>query len=191
MTTYTYDDRGYAAANALIPESVAHTLLTRLRNNGEPPQRSGKDGLELYGDPVFDDVLLDLLPKTERMADCRLYPTYSFARLYVRGQDLPLHRDRPACEHSISVHLGAAQASPWALWVRDTCHNRVAVNQAVGDGVFYQGIARQHWRGPCPVDWYAQAFFHYVDRDGAHAGERFDRRPGLRLPASTKSEAKT
>ena len=41
----------------------------------------------------------------ETAASCALLPTYSYARLYLQGDSLPRHRDRPACEIAATIHL--------------------------------------------------------------------------------------
>jgi hypothetical protein len=36
-----------------------------------------------------------------------MLPTYSYARIYANGDELKKHRDRPACEVSVTLHLGS------------------------------------------------------------------------------------
>ena len=58
-------------------------------------EQTGKVG-ELVGEPVF--------------------PTYSFGRVYRRGDTLPKHTDRAACEISMTVHLyGDEEMVFWML----------------------------------------------------------------------------
>jgi hypothetical protein len=52
------------------------------------------------------NLLEDLLPHFEKACGKRLYPTYSYARLYKPGEELKKHKDRPACEISATITLG-------------------------------------------------------------------------------------
>lgn len=141
---------------------------------------------DVYGDPEFDALLPELAGLVSSVAGTKALPTYSFARVYPRGRPLLLHRDRSACEHSISLHLGASAAHDWPLWIRDLEGARRDVVLGSGDGLLYQGTKLQHWRSSCPVTWYAQVFFHFVSAEGPHADELFDRRPGLGMSEFTK-----
>src|SRR5712671_2297356 len=54
----------------------------------------------LYGEPRMEELLVTLLPRIEEASSLSLYPTYSYLRVYKRGDILPRHRDRPSCEIS-------------------------------------------------------------------------------------------
>ena len=70
-----------------------------------------------YGDPAFDGLLEYLRPRIEECAGLALYPTYSYFRLYKRGDVLKRHRDRSACEISVTLNIGQAPAAPWPIYV--------------------------------------------------------------------------
>jgi len=59
-----------------------------------------------YGDPAFDGLLEHLRPRVESHPGLRLPPTYSHFRMYKRGDVLERHRDRPACEISVTLNIG-------------------------------------------------------------------------------------
>jgi hypothetical protein len=42
----------------------------------------------VHGHPIFDGLLIDLLPYIEKASNKKLYPTYSYARLYRPGEEL-------------------------------------------------------------------------------------------------------
>ena len=45
------------------------------------------------------ETLLDLsTPVVEQNVGKKLWPTYSYFRIYDKGSDLPIHMDRPSCE---------------------------------------------------------------------------------------------
>ena len=113
------------------------------------------------------------------------------------------HADRPACEISVTLHVGSNISTPWPIWIKtpDTYldANKTIItargeNRSVtlnpGDGMIYKGCERPHWRDPMPGEyhrtWYGrkvekeglyyhQAFFHYVLADGNRANHAFDR----------------
>ncbi len=52
-----------------------------------------------------------------------------------------------------------------------------------GDGVLYRGSLRRHGRiVPNPNRWSAHAFLQWVDPDGPHSGEAFERLDFGKLP---------
>jgi hypothetical protein len=131
-----------------------------------------------YGDPEMDRLLETLLVPIERATSLRLYPTYSYFRIYKHGDTLFRHLDRPACEVSASVSLGFRTSRPWPLWIegpRRTAH----ITLAPGDGVLFRGLECPHWRNPFRGRWAVQVFLHYVERSGAYADWKYDRRPQL------------
>lgn len=185
--TASYDIRGVSVLRGLIEPARAGELAGLITRH---PRRlvvaAGAElagSVELYGAPEFDALLLELKDQVEARIGRQLLPTYSFARVYFAGQPLILHRDRPACEHSLSLHLAAAFPEPWPLWARTLDGQRLAVDLQPGDALVYEGTRVQHWRGRCPVDWYAQVFLHFVDAHGPHAAEHLDRRRALGEPS--------
>jgi hypothetical protein len=61
-----------------------------------------------------------------------------------------------------------------------------AHGDAILDGLMeelrYRGIDLTHWREPYAGQSLVQVFLHYVDQDGPHKGEKFDRRAALGDP---------
>ena len=80
--------------------SYAHTkFASLLLTVGDPQVPKTPAG---YGDPAFDGLLEYLRPRVEKHSGLRLLPTYSYFRLYKRGDVLRRHHDRKACEKSQS-----------------------------------------------------------------------------------------
>ncbi len=73
----------------------------------------------VYGDAVMERLMVQIQPLIERVADRALYPTYAYFRVYKHGDVLRPHRDRGACEMTLSVNLGAVPDTPWLLWIED------------------------------------------------------------------------
>ena len=64
------------------------------------------------GDCFMDGLLMDLLPFAEEVSRAKLFPTYSYFRVYSRGDVLHKHTDRPSCEISLSLCLGMKRSGP-------------------------------------------------------------------------------
>ena len=141
----------------------------------------------IHGTVTFDKLLEDLLPHFEKHCGKKLYPTYSYARLYKSGEELKVHRDRPACEISATVTLGFS-GKQWAIYMGDhenkSDANEILMN--VGDAVLYRGMDKWHWREKFEGEWQAQVFLHYVDANGKHADQKYDGRESLGLPKDSE-----
>jgi hypothetical protein len=136
-----------------------------------------------YGDPTFDGLLEYLRPRIEAASGLSLYPTYSYFRLYKRGDVLMRHLDRPACEISVTLNLAQSPNEPWPIFV-ERGNERYAARLSPGDALLYRGCECWHWREAFHGDRLVQVFLHYVDRNGPHRAEKFDRRQTLmREPA--------
>lgn len=130
------------------------------------------------GDVFMDGLLMDLLPRAEEICRLRLFPTYSYFRVYHSGDVLTRHTDRPSCEISLSLCLGYQAEKPWPLMLEGP-DGISEVELAPGDALFYRGIECAHWREPLNGDHLAQVFLHYVNQDGPYAEWKYDKRPGL------------
>ena len=51
----------------------------------------------IYGDPAFDTLLMKMLPVMKKETGLDIVPTYSYARMYKKGDELKKHKDRPSC----------------------------------------------------------------------------------------------
>ena len=137
----------------------------------------------VHGAVAFDSLLVQLLPHFEKASGKRLYPTYSYARLYSPGEALVIHTDRPSCEISATLTLGF-DGDVWPIYMGDEDKNNVSeIKMSAGDAVMYRGMDKHHWREKYTEGkWQAQVFLHYVDADGPHKEWKFDKRPGLNVP---------
>ena len=101
-----------------------------------------------------------------------LLPTYWFCTQYYNKSYMAAHKDRDACE--ISVSLNVQQNQPWALQLRDRFGKKHKFDTPPGDGVLYHGIDLEHWRSPYQGRQYTQLFFHYVRANGPYNHEHGD-----------------
>lgn len=144
----------------------------------------------VYGGPILDGLMEELRPRVELCSGLKLFPTYSYGRLYKQGDQLPPHRDRSACEISLSLNLGQTPDEPWPIFIRIGDRD-VPLKLRTGDALLYRGIELTHWREPYAGESMAQVFLHYVDQNGPHAAEKFDRRPSLATPFGSRSPEKS
>ena len=149
-----------------------------------------------YADHVMETLLMKVLPKMQQETGLQLIPTYSYARLYKKGDKLRRHRDRPSCEVSTTLHLGGAK---WPIFIDGTGTQSVIdeykeihkpnapagtkVLLEVGDMLVYSGCELEHWREPLEGEVCGQVFLHYNHVSGPFAEKnRFDKRPMLGIP---------
>lgn len=62
----------------------------------------------IYGDTVFDLLLANVKPVMEKQTKVKLIETYSYARVYHKGNELKKHRDRASCKISATMNLGGS-----------------------------------------------------------------------------------
>lgn len=184
----------YAVVEGMISPQEARAHADYLISNHAEGRMSMDDPFvrgtpSTYGDLRMERLLGQLGPRMEFYTGLPLYPTYSFARVYKHGDELTVHRDRAACEVSISLNLGQQPDAPWPLYLRDHDNNVFAAILKPGDALIYRGIELAHWREPYQGESMAQVFLHYVDRNGPCAGEKFDGRPGLGAPGVIRERA--
>lgn len=184
-TAQTFKDQGYAVVRGLVHPSRVAMVRKHLeaRATGGTMIMSGDDQVPqtpcVYGDGVVDGLMGDIRPLIEAHTGLKLYPTYSYARIYKAGDKLDPHRDRPACEISISLNLGQEPDAPWALNIGEPGGASYAALLHPGDVLLYRGCDFTHWREPYAGDKLVQVFVHYVDANGPHAHEKFDSRASL------------
>ena len=123
--------------------------------------------------PIWETVMWDCLPEVERITNERLYPTYSFQRVYLKGANMQHHTDWPYCQISITVNLGGSHSYPIYVTNRETGKS-VKVKQKPGQAILYLGHNISHSRDEFKGDWYSQLFLHYVlDNDNNEQFKRF------------------
>jgi hypothetical protein len=164
--------------------SYVHTKFAcRLLSLGGDDQVSNTPSA--YGDPAFDGLLEYLRPRIEETSGLHLSPTYSYFRLYKRGDTLKRHRDREACECSVSLNIGQVPSEAWPLYLEGSAGTYGAL-LSPGDALLYRGIDISHWREPYQGSRLVQVFLHYVDRNGPCANQKFDGRITLMRPRESR-----
>jgi hypothetical protein len=175
---------GLLDAETCVQLTEALKALVEKKLTAKDPQCPLSEAV--HGAEVFDSLLVKLLPRFEVASGKRLLPTYSYARLYARGDELKIHTDRQSCEISATVTLGF-EGDVWPIYMGDDMgkSNAFEICMGVGDAVLYRGIEKPHWREIYTEGkWQAQVFLHYVDVDGPHKSWVYDRRNKLNIPNS-------
>jgi hypothetical protein len=130
---------------------------------------------------LFDSLLEELTPSIEKVSGKKLHPTYAYARWYAPGDELKIHKDRPACEISATITLGF-EGEQWPIYVGHQQNKEYGkqINMNVGDAVVYKGCEIFHWREKyVEGNWQAQVFVHYVDAEGPNKDWKYDKREKL------------
>jgi len=144
-----------------------------------------------YSDLVMETLLQKVKPVMEKHIGLKLSETYSYARIYKKGDILARHKDRYSCEISTTLNLGG---DLWPIYLDPTGKTSQAgikVNLESGDMLMYSGCDLEHWREEFTGKDCGQVFLHYNKKGTKIAKEnQFDKRPFIGLPAFYKAVKK-
>lgn len=191
----------YVHLKNVMPKEECDKLITQLKDliaNKQTVKDSQCPISEaVHGAPIFDALLEHLAPVFEEASGKKLFPTYSYARLYAPGEELKIHTDRPSCEISATLTLGF-EGDVWPIYMGDYADegvgrkvtiqnntekwliNESKVKMNAGDVVLYRGQDKVHWREKYTEGkWQAQVFLHYVDANGSNTEWKYDKRQRL------------
>ena len=187
---YTYLQISAEADNWMLNNGVTHQgnpLLGRF-NDVKVPGSYAK-----YSDRLMETLLVKTIAVMQKKTGLKLVPTYSYTRLYRKGNILRRHKDRPSCEISTTLNLGGDE---WPIFIDPTGSDNVIdeykeihkpnapkgieVNLKQGDMLIYSGCELEHWREPFQGKLCGQVFLHYNHADGQFAKTNlYDKRPML------------
>lgn len=151
----------------------------------------------VYADFAMESLLNDCTSKIEKITGLSLIPTYSYQRIYIQGNELKRHKDRPSCEISATLCLGYDYSNQpkgynWGMYVEKSGEvglegREVCLEQ--GDAIIYRGCDIEHWRDRFEGVNQSQVFLHYNDVNGPfQKNNQFDTRPMLGLPPKFKRQ---
>ncbi len=145
-----------------------------------------------YGDLVMETLLQKVKYRMEIETKLKLNETYSYARIYKKGDVLERHKDRYSCEVSATMNLGGDK---WPIFLEpsgEEGEKGTSILLDQGDMLIYKGCELEHWREPFEGENCAQVFLHYNDAYHREAEEnKYDRRPFLGLPPWFKNYNET
>jgi hypothetical protein len=149
-----------------------------------------------YSDIAMETLLLAVQPIMEKQTGLNLIPTYSYARIYKKGDILHRHKDRFSCEISTTLNLGG---DPWPIYIEPNSKmggliegkgyisdntKGIKVDLKPGDMLVYRGNLLEHWREEFDGKDCAQVFLHYNNAATKGAKDNiFDKRQHLGLPS--------
>tara|TARA_A100001391_G_scaffold63614_2_gene39573 strand:+ start:120 stop:779 length:660 start_codon:yes stop_codon:yes gene_type:complete len=149
-----------------------------------------------YSNIAMETLMLKCQPGMEKATGLKLYPAYTYARIYKKGDELKRHKDRFSCEISTTMNLGG---DDWPIYLSPnenvgapdgkniTTSSKakgIKVDLKQGDMLVYRGVELEHWREKFKGKECVQVFLHYNNRKTPGAKENmFDKRPHLGLPS--------
>ena len=156
-----------------------------------------------YSDIAMETLMLKCQPVMEKTTGLKLYPSYTYARIYKKGDELKRHKDRFSCEISTTMNLGGddwniyLNPNPKAGYVygsksgihqvqyySPTNDKGIKVNLKPGDMLVYSGCELEHWREKFKGNECCQVFLHYNNKKTKGSKlNLFDKRPHLGLPS--------
>ena len=190
------------AFNYLINKKTSRQVLLDTKNMNPFSKDLGlstdgqADCYSVYGDLLMDTLLSKIKPIMEKNTGLVLNESYSYARIYQKGNELRRHKDRFSCEISSTLFLGGDE---WPIFVDPNPKNGYydiekdkymspgakgkKIDLKKGDMLIYLGQELEHWRDVFFEDTCCQVFFHYNDLTTEGAEEnQYDRRLCLGLP---------
>jgi len=184
-----FDKDGYVLVNNVISKDLCKLLENELKLTKKvlskltPNEISSGDSavkdnsFPYYGSVGSESLLQMMTEKIENTVGKKLYPTYSYSRIYYKGAVLPKHVDRPACQYSATITISADKNNIWDIYLNN---NKVTI--PIGSMAVYKGCEIEHWREPYDGEEQVQIFIHYVDQDGVYANQKYDKREYLGMP---------
>lgn len=167
----------YVLVPGFISEAQAQSLANKFKDhckkfnlNGDPQAPNSHAMCDFL---PFVQLLVKKVPHISRLLGEEVLPTYTYARVYKNGSVLERHRDRPACEISITLNL--AKDIDWPIYFQRPDGSETLVELNPGDAVLYLGCQADHWRNKFDGQEYVQVFLHYVRTNGSKAWAFFDK----------------
>ena len=149
-----------------------------------------------YADIAMETLMLKCQPQMEKATGLKLYPAYTYARIYKKGDELKRHKDRFSCEISTTMNLGG---NDWPIYLSPNENvgipdgkkittisqaKGIKVDLKPGDMLVYSGCELEHWREKFKGKECIQVFLHYNNRKTRGSRDNmFDKRPHLGLPS--------
>lgn len=152
----------------LAKEFKAHCEKFNIQGDPQAPNSSA-----MYGYMPFVRLLVEKIPEVSELLGEKVLPTYTYARVYKKGSELLRHRDRPACEISLTLNL--SKDTGWPIYFQRPDGSETSVELEPGDAVLYLGCQSDHWRNKFDGQECVQVFMHYVRSYGVKSWAYFDK----------------
>lgn len=181
-----FEKNGYAIVkNAITPELrdfvTQYALFDEMQKFNGIGDSQTPNAFYSYADPSMETMLLHLHSIMEENTGLKLFPTYSYYRVYRNGSELKTHTDRPSCEISCTLCFNYSYDDSKFTWPIFMNGNKVDLKP--GDMVIYRGCDLPHWRDMLINEdenvWHVQGFFHYVNQNGPYSEHKYDKRESI------------
>ena len=196
-----FQNNGYAHIRELVAPEIARAFVARLKEatGGRPiPLSKPQPFPAVLKHPAFDvpsdsfrpmeTFLWGLTPIMSQLVGRDLLPSYTYFRIYLKGDICRVHSDRSSSEFGLSMTLEYSDDQIWDLQLGkeriDSLYplsddfgtmDYASIEMGVGDAVLYQGSHYAHGRmQPNPNAWSAHLFLFFVDRNGPYSKHAFD-----------------
>lgn len=170
-------DNNYVYVPGFITPEHAKILATNYERFCQDNKLGGDEQIPTSNSSYnFIDFLELLCNSTREVGEFigeNVLPTYTYSRIYRKGSELIKHKDRDACEISLTVHLDGDR--DWPIFIENPKGETVSLNLKSGDAMLYLGCEAEHWREMYEGDRYVQVFLHYVRSRGDKSYSYFDK----------------
>ena len=183
LADYLY---GYAQMRATAAKTMVNSKWPGYREDmhGTYQDKQIPNTYSQYANMAMETLLLKCQPGMEKATGLKLYPAYTYARIYKKGDELKRHKDRFSCEISTTMNLGG---DDWPIYLEpsgEVGKKGIKVDLKQGDMLVYSGCELAHWREKFKGKECVQVFLHYNNRKTPGAKDNmFDKRPHLGLPS--------
>ena len=167
VPNFISQERAQSLNSWLLLERDANRLID------DPRSSYGLFGKAYQDAVVFLELLCEKTKEVGVLIEESVLPTYSFCMVYGPNSQLIKHLDRPACEISLTVHLGGD--AEWPIFIKKPSGEEIPFKLNPGDAVIYLGCIAEHWREKFTGQCYSQVFLHYVRANGPNAWAYFDK----------------
>ena len=147
----------YAFNKATLPDAIPTKELHGFVDEQVPNTPAWHDDL------AMKNLMCYLTPDMEKHTGESLIPTYSYLRVYKKGDKLKRHIDKNSCQFSVTLTLMREPNDDiWPIYLET--NGIYKVDLEAGDGLIYRGTVSPHWRDEFEGSRLAQVFLHYVRR---------------------------
>lgn len=177
MMNTTLTENNYIYIPNFISEASAKIMASNFKKHCEDNNVTGDSQAENssseYNFIDFLEMLCEKSPIVSQIIGETVLPTYSYARVYRNGSILKKHKDRDACEISLTIHLDGDKE--WPIYIETPKGEEVELILKPGDAMLYLGCVSDHWRNQFLGREYIQVFLHYVRSRGNKSYAYFDK----------------
>ena len=155
-------------------DSLAQEFFVAQQNGKLTPDFCCPSSPAVYNLLPCVKLLVKKVPLVSELLGEDVLPTYTYGRIYPKGEILKRHRDRAACEISLTVNL-QKDKTDWPIWIQKPNGDEISLNLNSGDAMMYFGCDADHWREEFQGQSYVQVFLHYVRANGSRSFAYFDK----------------